>query len=68
LKDYSQDWWVLAGRGWGREFLTRAVLGRAALAATTAGGHLNFRPGGGWRAVATSQTIICIRWNYELIS
>lgn len=45
---------ILAGNGCGRTVLTRAVLARAALAATIAGGHLSLIPGGGRRAVATS--------------
>lgn len=44
---------IFAGNGWGRKVLTRAVRARAALAATTAGGHLSFNPGGGWKALAT---------------
>lgn len=44
---------VLAGKGWGRRFFTRAVRASAAQAATTAGGHLSFTPAGGCRAFAT---------------
>ena len=38
---------TFAGNGWGRRFFANAVFAKAALAATTAGGHLNFMPGGG---------------------
>ncbi|KAF7829145.1 reverse transcriptase [Senna tora] len=44
---------IFAGRGCGRKFFTNAVRARAALAATTAGGHLSFISGGGRKAEAT---------------
>lgn len=44
---------IFAGRGCGRKFFTNAVRARAALAATTAGGHLSFKSGGGRKAEAT---------------
>lgn len=44
---------IFDDRGWGRRFFTKAVRARAALAATTACGHLKFIPGGGCRVFAT---------------
>lgn len=38
---------IFAGRGCGRKFFAKAVRDRAARAATIAGGHLSFTPGGG---------------------
>lgn len=44
---------IFAGKGWGLRFFAKVVRAMAARAATIAGGHLNFIPGGGSRAFAT---------------
>lgn len=58
---------IFVGRGCGRRFLAKAVRARALLAATTAGGHIRFRPGGGWRAFATrGRTWFTARYDFAI--
>lgn len=58
---------TFAGRGCGLRFLAKAVFARALLAATIAGGHLYFIPGGGWRAFATrGMTWLTARYDFAM--
>lgn len=58
---------TFAGRGCGRRFLAKAVLDMALRAATIAGGHLNFIPGGGWSAFATrGRTWLTARYDFAI--
>jgi hypothetical protein len=53
---------IFAGKGCGRRFFAKEVRDIAALAAITAGGHLMFMPGGGFRTLATSgKTLLTAR-------
>lgn len=51
----------------GLRFLANAVRDIAALAATTAAGHFNCTPGGGWMAFATSgRTLLTARYDFAI--
>lgn len=58
---------TFSGRGCGRRFFANAVRARAARAATIAGGHLIFMPGGGWKTFATSGiTPLTARYDFAI--
>ena len=58
---------TFAGRGCGRRFFANAVRARAARAATIAGGHLYFMPGGSWNAEATrGRTLLTARYDFAM--
>lgn len=58
---------IFAGRGCGRKFFAKAVRDTAARAATIAGGHLSFTPGGGWKAFATrGRTVLTARYDFAI--